>query len=81
MLINIKKWNLKLNKNLTLLGISTESGFILKYKGDEIEYLFPWRRKYYGGKLISVGFMLKPFETLEDLDKEWDEFFKAFYKK
>jgi hypothetical protein len=79
-MINKKAWNLKINRNLVLLGIDIKKGFIFKYKGDQILYTFFWNRKNFGGKIISVGFFDMPFKTFKELDEEWDKFAKTYNK-
>jgi len=48
-----------------------------KYKGDWVGFiLWPWC--WLKGEIFySVGFMMKPFKRLKDIDKMWDDYFKA----
>jgi len=60
----------------------TKEGFEFQYHGDDIIYLWPWRRKSLfpatlGKKKWYSHSFLACYRTLKELDQEWADYIKA----
>ena len=63
-------------------------GILFDYKGDEVTRIWPWRHIGKKGRFISYGlgftrtgaFGDVVFNSLKDIDKEWDSYFNAIYR-
>jgi hypothetical protein len=56
------------------LGVS-KFGIDFKWNGDEVVWIFPWRRRIKKLKFLSVGFGVC-YESLKDIDQEWEDYFR-----
>jgi hypothetical protein len=49
-------------------------GYSFMYKGDEIYWVWPWRRKSYKPDTKFISLLLnEDFESLKSIDDRWDE--------
>lgn len=53
-------------------------GFLFDYKGDEITWIWPWRR-INGKKWLSTIFEYET-DTLKEIDKLWEDYLNAMMK-
>lgn len=51
-------------------------GICFDYKGDEVFWVFPWKRAVKHMKWLSISFECN-FESLKELDKNWKNYFEA----
>lgn len=49
------------------------------YKGDEILYIYPWKREKFSHRFISIG-CNGVFQSLKEIDIFWDEYNDSFTK-
>lgn len=52
-------------------------GIEFDYKGDDVEWVLPWKRNKPNEVFFSISFM-RCYKSLKDLDKEWADFAKAY---
>ncbi len=82
--MNIAYHILNLEKKIfkTYLYIN-KSGLWFYYRGDEVGWIYPWKRKNRGYKWISLNFTGTGefgdalFKSLKEIDEEWDRYLKA----
>jgi hypothetical protein len=53
-----------------------KTGIWFSRNGDEVEWIFPWRRNKFKNRFLSLSFE-DCYSSLKELDKEWDEWWKA----
>lgn len=51
-------------------------GFVFDYKGDEVTWLWPWKRTDKKKKWLSIGFECD-FNNLQELDDAWNDYAEA----
>jgi hypothetical protein len=51
-------------------------GILFSYKGDEVIWIFPWKRLEKNRKFLSISFEYA-FRNLQELDDMWDAYSEA----
>jgi hypothetical protein len=51
----------------------TKYGINFVYHGDDVEYLFPWKRLVFNNRFISFGFD-GVFSSLKEIDNAWADY-------
>lgn len=57
----------------------TQWGVCFDYKGDEVEWVYPWKRENDMRKYFSISFGCN-FESLAEIDKMWSDYEEACRK-
>ena len=53
-----------------------KDGLCFNHKGDEIIWMFPWRRQIQKNKFLSIGFC-GVFDTIKEIDDEWEKYWAS----
>jgi hypothetical protein len=85
--MNIKKQILNLEKRIFKTYIFIDkTGLWFYYRGDEVGWIYPWKRKDKKYKWISLNFSGNGefgdacFKSLKEIDKEWDKYNETIKK-
>ena len=60
-------------------AICWHEGIDFNYKGDQVTWLWPWKRNNYDKPYLSTSFMCT-FKSLKEMDEMWDGYIKAISK-
>jgi hypothetical protein len=53
-----------------------DAGIWFDYKGDEVCWMFPWKRNHKNKKYLSVLFECE-YSSLKEMDDAWEDYSKA----
>ena len=59
-----------------VLIVNIEYGIWFPYKGDEVLYLWPWKRNKNNKKFVSL-LCCGEFDSLKEIDRFWKEYYEV----